>query len=64
MEMIFAFALSRSISVAAQYGIAQFMTGCERKAVEYGTLLERAGFQVTHNVPTPSPYSVIEAVRQ
>jgi hypothetical protein len=42
----------------------QFMTGCERNAVEYRRLLERAGFQVTRIVPTPSPYSVIEAVRQ
>ena len=41
-----------------------FMTGCERTAEEYRALLARAGLTLTRIVPTPSPYSVIEAVRQ
>jgi hypothetical protein len=35
----------------------------ERTAAEYGTLLAQAGFQLSRIVPTPSAYSVIEAVR-
>ena len=41
-----------------------FMTGQERTADEYRALLDRAGFELTRIVPTPSPYSVIEAVKR
>jgi hypothetical protein len=34
----------------------------ERTAEEYGVLLDRAGFRMTRVVPTPSPYSIVEAV--
>ena len=34
----------------------------ERTAAEYNTLLAQAGFKLTRIVPTPSQYSVIEAV--
>jgi hypothetical protein len=40
-----------------------FLTGRERTEAEYGALLNRAGFELTRIVPTPSPYSVIEGVR-
>jgi len=40
-----------------------FLTGRERTEDEYRDLLERAGFELTRVVPTPSPYSVIEAVK-
>lgn len=39
-----------------------FMTGCERTESEYQSLLERAGFTFTRNVPAP-PYNVIEGVK-
>lgn len=42
----------------------QFMTGRERTAEEYRALLDRAGFEMTRIVPTPSPYSVIEGVKK
>ena len=41
-----------------------FLTGRERTEDEYGDLLDRAGFELTRIVPTPSPYSVIEGVRK
>jgi hypothetical protein len=41
-----------------------FLTGRERTEAEYRDLLERAGFELTRVVPTPSPYSVIEGVRK
>lgn len=40
------------------------LSGCERTADEYRDLLDRAGFTLTRIVPTPSPYSVIEGVKQ
>ena len=36
--------------------------GRERKASEYGTMLERTGFRVEKVVPTPTLLSVVEAV--
>jgi hypothetical protein len=41
-----------------------FLTGRERTEAEYRDLLERAGFELTKIVATPSPYSVIEGVRR
>jgi hypothetical protein len=41
-----------------------FLTGRERTEAEYRDLLDRAGFELTSIVPTPSPYSVIEGVRR
>ncbi len=41
-----------------------WLPGCERTAAEYRALLERAGFAPGRSVPTPSPYSVIEGVKQ
>lgn len=41
-----------------------WLSGCERTANEYRALLERAGFEFTRMVPTPSPYSVIEGVKK
>ena len=41
-----------------------FLTGRERTEAEYGALLDRAGFQLTRVVPTPSPYSVIEGLKK
>jgi O-methyltransferase len=41
-----------------------FLTGRERTEAEYGALLDRAGFQLNNVVPTPSPYSVIEGLRE
>ena len=41
-----------------------FLTGRERTEAEYRDLLDRAGFELTRIVPTPSPYSVIEGVRK
>jgi hypothetical protein len=41
-----------------------FLSGLERTEAEYRDLLDRAGFELTRVVPTPSPYSVIEGVRK
>ena len=41
-----------------------WVSGGERTASEYQRLLERAGFEPTRIVPTPSPYSVIEGVKK
>lgn len=41
-----------------------FLTGRERTEGEYRVLLDRAGFELTRIVPTPSPYSVIEGARK
>jgi SAM-dependent methyltransferase len=38
--------------------------GLERTAREYGTLLERSGFRVTRVLPTPGPFSLVEAKPQ
>lgn len=37
--------------------------GLERTAEEYRQLLAAAGFRLTRIIPTPSPYSIIEAVK-
>jgi hypothetical protein len=36
-------------------------SGRERTAAEYQNLLQDAGFQMTRVVPTPSPFSLLEA---
>ena len=41
-----------------------FLTGRERTGPEYRDLLKRAGFEMTRIVPTNSPYSVIEGVKE
>ena len=41
-----------------------FLRSFERTEAEYRALFERAGFEITRIVPTPSPYSVIEGVRK
>ena len=41
-----------------------FLRSFERTEAEYRALFERAGFEITRIVPTPSPYSVIEGVRR
>jgi len=40
-----------------------FLSGRERTEAEYGDLLERAGFELSTIVPTPSGYSVIGVVK-
>ena len=40
-----------------------FLSGRERTTAEYGTLLKRAGFEMSRVVPTQSPYGVIEGVK-
>ena len=35
--------------------------GRERTGDEYQNLLQQAGFQMTRIVPTPSPFSIVEA---
>ncbi len=37
--------------------------GRERTEEEYQVLLQKAGFQLTQVIPTPSPISVIEALK-
>jgi len=39
-----------------------FTGGQERTEAEYGTLLSKAGFQLTRVVPTNSAVSIVEAV--
>jgi O-methyltransferase/methyltransferase family protein len=41
-----------------------FLTGRERTEAEYRVLLDRAGFEMTRIVPTPSPYGVVEGVKK
>jgi hypothetical protein len=41
-----------------------FLSGRERTATEYRSLLDRAGYDLTKIVPTPSAYSVIEGIRR
>ena len=36
--------------------------GQERTAAEYGSLLDKAGFQLTNVIPTKSAVSIVEAV--
>ncbi len=40
------------------------LSGCERTESEYRALFDRAGLELTRVIPTPSPYSVLEAVRK
>lgn len=53
-----------SISKLLDIQMLVFLTGRERTAEEYRTLLDRAGFELQQIVPTPSPYSVVEGVRK
>jgi hypothetical protein len=39
-----------------------FLPGCERTATEYKELFDKAGFELTQIVPTPSPFSIIEGM--
>ena len=41
-----------------------FLTGRERTENEYRSLLDRAGFEMTRTVPTPSPYAVVEGLKK
>jgi hypothetical protein len=36
--------------------------GRERTPAEYATLLDAAGFRLAQVIPTPSPFSIVEAV--
>jgi hypothetical protein len=36
--------------------------GRERTPAEYATLLDAAGFRLARAIPTPSPFSIVEAV--
>jgi ubiquinone/menaquinone biosynthesis C-methylase UbiE len=40
-----------------------FTGGCERTEAEYRELFAKAGFELTRVIPTPSPYSIVEAVK-
>lgn len=53
-----------AVSKSFDLGMLLFLTGRERTEAEYRALLERAGFELTRIVPTPSAYSVIEGVRK
>lgn len=53
-----------AVSKFLDLGMLLFLTGCERTEVEYHALLDGAGFDLTRIVPTPSAYSVIEAIRK
>lgn len=53
-----------SISKFLDLQMMVYLTGRERTESEYRELLERSGFELTRIVLTPSPYSVIEAVRR
>ena len=37
--------------------------GCERTELEFHQLYEKSGFRLTRVVPTESPFSVIEGVK-
>jgi hypothetical protein len=53
-----------SVSKFLDLEMLLFLTGCERTEAEYRTLLDRAGFDLTAVVATPSAYSVIEGARR
>jgi hypothetical protein len=53
-----------SVSKFLDLEMLLFLTGCERTEAEYRTLLDRAGFDLTTVVATPSAYSVIEGARR
>ena len=53
-----------AVSKSLDLEMLLFLTGRERTEAEYRALLERAGFELTSIVPTPSTYSVIEGVRK
>lgn len=53
-----------SVSKFLDLQMLLFLTGRERTEAEYRALLDRAGFDLTRIVPTPSPYSVIEGARR
>ena len=63
-EMVLPEPNAPGVSKLLDLEMLQFMTGCERTAEEYRALLDRAGFELTRIVPTPSPYSVIEGVKK
>jgi ubiquinone/menaquinone biosynthesis C-methylase UbiE len=39
-----------------------FLPGCERTEAEYRVLFDKAGLQLSKVIPTPSPFSIIEAI--
>lgn len=63
-EMVLPERNAPGVSKLLDLEMLQFMTGCERTADEYRSLLDRAGFELTRIVHTPSPYSVIEGVKK
>ncbi|MGI8634183.1 MAG: methyltransferase, partial [Segetibacter sp.] len=62
VEMVVPEGNEPSISKLLDLSMLAILTGRERTANEYETLLKKAGFEVTKIVPTMSPYSIIEGV--
>lgn len=64
VEMVIPERNTPGVSKLLDLQMMAFLTGCERTADEYRTLLDRAGFELTGILPTPSPYSVVEGVQK
>ncbi len=62
VEMVVPEGNEPSISKLLDLSMLAILTGRERTANEYETLLKKAGFEVTKIVPTMSPYSIIEGM--
>jgi len=63
VEMVIPEGNAPSLGKFLDLEMLMFLHSYERTEAEYQVLFERAGFKLTRIVPTPSPHSVIEAVR-
>jgi len=63
VEMVIPEGNAPSLGKFLDLEMLMFLHSFERTEAEYRALFERAGFKLTRIVPTPSPHSVLEAVR-
>ncbi|XXF79275.1 methyltransferase [Myxococcaceae bacterium GXIMD 01537] len=61
-EMVMPDGPGPSMAKPLDIGMLALTGGRERTVAEYGELLAQAGFKLTRVVPTPSPFSIVEAV--
>lgn len=62
VEMVLPAGNEPSVGKLLDLEMLLFLPGRERTAAEYNTLFAKAGLAVQRVLPTPSPYSIIEAI--
>ncbi len=62
MEMVLPEGNTPSIGKFLDLQMMLFLPGCERTEDEYRKLFDKAGFELSRIIPTPSPFSILEGI--